>query len=328
MLRTRAQNQTPARAPDQFRTAAQQGGRYGIFRYAAVALAVIALFAGPLLVAPVAAQQSSYSAWQPPVTLDDELKSMLDELTTLVDQAKRSEAADPEFLKDLNNLIASYRNPWGTRLFFDDFADRNYTRNPVWTVSAGEFNVTQNGPHRGLVSKIVPQGTQIGQNITIGDIVFGTINSGLSGPGGHASINTPVRIPNAFRIEMSFSSKERYGRWDFGPYQGTSGNVAYRLAYIPDANPGLQLQRVTSQGTTIVASYRNVLSLEGNSEHVLVWTRDRNGMMHVAVDGKQLIAVRDTGINQPFDGFLMVNSGGTFALRSIAINGRPGPGAS
>ncbi|MEX2202112.1 MAG: hypothetical protein WD711_12000 [Dongiaceae bacterium] len=309
-------------------TPANNGSRFAAIRSAAVALAVTALFAGPITVAPAAAQESSYSAWQPPVTLDDELKTMLDELTVLIDKAKKSDAANPAFLSDLNDLLASYRNPWGTQLFFDDFADRNYNQNPVWKVSAGEFKVSPNGPHRGLVSKIVSQGTQTNQNITIGNIVIGTIGSGQTGAGGHAAIYTPVRISNAFRVEMIFTSKERYGRWDFGPYQGTTGNVAYRLAYIPNANPALQLQRVTSQGTTVIASYKNVLSLEGNSEHVLVWTRDRNGLMHVAVDGKQLIAVTDSGINQPFDGFMMVNSGGTYSLRSIAINGRALPNPS
>jgi len=285
-------------------------------------MAASRMAAGPTLITPVVAQ-TTYSQWQPPSTLDSEVKALLDELKTMIGKAEQAQAADPQFITDLRNLIASYENPWSTRLLFDDFTDGNYTANPKWTVSAGKYTLDPKGPHRGLQSKIVPEGVATGQKIQIGNITLGTLGTGQAGPGGHASIYTPVKISNAFRIEMVFTSKEKFGRWDFGPYQGTSGNVAYRIAYFPGVTPGLQLLKVTSQGTTVLASYNQALRLEGDKEHTLVWTRDRDGLMHVAVDGQQLIAVADTGIKQPFDGFLMVNSGGTFSVRSIAINGRP-----
>jgi hypothetical protein len=300
----------------------QRGNRPAALRFAAVAIAAAALVAGPALITPALAQTTTYSQWQPPVTQDDEVKAILGELKTMVGKAEQAQAADPQFLTDLKNLIASYENPWGTKLLFDDFSDANYTANPVWTVSAGSYKVDPKGPHRGLQSKIVPEGVQTGQKIQLGNITLGTLNTGAAGAGGHASIYTPVKISNAFRLEMVFTSKEKFGRWDFGPYQGTSGNVAYRIAYFPGATPSVQLLRVSSQGTTVLASYNQALKLEGDKEHVLVWTRDRNGMMHVAIDGQQLIAIADMNIKQPFDGFLMVNSGGTFSVRSISIGGR------
>ncbi len=266
---------------------------------------------------------SRYSTWQPPAADAGELGTFIGQLEALVKEATQAQAADPLFLQDLNDLIASYKNPWSTQLLFDDFKDGNYTANPVWTVSAGEYKVDAKGNSRGLRSHIVPEGVQTGQNITIGNIVVGTLNTGQSGAGGHASIYTPLKISNAFRVEMTFTSKYKYGRWDFGPYQGTSGNVAYRLTYFPNANPGLQLQRVTSQGTVAIASYNKPLVLETNSDHTLVWTRDRNGMMFVAIDGQQLMTVQDNQIRNPFDGFLMINSGGQYDVRSIKILGRP-----
>jgi hypothetical protein len=299
----------------------QRGNRPAAIRLAAVAIAAAALLAGPTLITPAAAQ-TTYSQWQPPSTQDDEVTAILGELKTLVGKAEQAQAADPQFITDLKGLIASYENPWGTRLLFDDFTDGNYTANPVWTVSAGKYTVDPKGPHRGLQSKIVPEGVATGQKIQIGNITLGTLGTGQTGAGGHASIYTPVKISNAFRLELVFTSKEKFGRWDFGPYQGASGNVAYRIAYFPGVNPGLQLLRVTSQGTTVLASHNQILKLEGDKEHTLVWTRDRNGLMHVALDGQQLIAVADTAIKQPFDGFLMVNSGGSFSVRSIAIGGR------
>ncbi|MEX1108832.1 MAG: hypothetical protein WEC00_07985 [Dongiaceae bacterium] len=300
----------------------QRRNRPAALRLAAIAIAAAALCAGPTLITPVVAQ-TTYSQWQPPSTQDAEVKALLDQLKTMIGKAEQAQAADPQFITDLRNLIASYENPWSTRLLFDDFTDGNYTANPKWTVSAGKYTLDPKGPHRGLQSKIVPEGVATGQKIQIGNITLGTLGTGQTGAGGHASIYTPVKISNAFRVEMVFTSKEKFGRWDFGPYQGASGNVAYRVAYFPGVTPGLQLLKVTSQGTTVLASYNQALRLEGDKEHTLVWTRDRNGLMHVAVDGQQLMAVTDTGIKQPFDGFLMVNSGGSFSVRSIAISGRP-----
>lgn len=291
------------------------------------ALAVVAAFvAAPTLFAERAVAQSRYTEWQPPASqANSELTQFIEQLKTLLKEATASRAADPVFLKDVEDLIASYENPWSTQLFFDDFSDGNFTANPKWTVSAGDWIIDRQGTHRGLRSHIVPEGQTTGQNITIGNIVIGTIGSGQTGAGGYASIYTPVRISNAFRIEMAITSKHKYGRWDFGPYQGSSGKVAYRLTYFPNATPGLQLSRVTSQGTTVIATYNQPLRLETESDHALVWTRDRNGLMHVAIDGKPLIQVTDTGIRDPFDGFLMINSGGQYSVRSIRIMGRPVP---
>jgi hypothetical protein len=293
-------------------------------RHATALFAATALIAGATMLAGAerAMAQNTYSQWQPPAAAG-ELGAFMGKLETLVKEATAAQAADPLFLQDLNDLIASYKNPWSTQLLFDDFKDGNYTANPVWTVSAGAYTVDNKGNSRGLRSQIVPEGVQTGQDITIGNIVIGTLNTGQTGAGGHASIYTPLKISNAFRIEMSFASRQKYGRWDFGPYQGSSGNVAYRLTYFPGANPGLQLQRVTSQGTVAIASYNKPLVLENNKDHTLVWTRDLSGMMYVAIDGQQLISVQDNQIQKPFDGFLMINSGGQYDVRSIKIMGRP-----
>ena len=70
------------------------------------------------------------------------------------------------------------------------FQDGNYTANPVWTVSAGEYTVDTKGNSRGLRSNIVPEGVQTGQNITIGNIVIGTLNTGQTGAGGRTRPST------------------------------------------------------------------------------------------------------------------------------------------
>lgn len=264
----------------------------------------------------------TYNQWQPPTTAQDpELASLLDKLETLVDDAEQSRAADPEFLNDLNDLIATYGNPWGTRLLFDDFSDGNYTSNPRWTIASGVYKIV-GGSQPGLQSKVGRKGDNAAAAI------IGALLGQPGTAGGASAIYTPVKISNAFRIEMDFSSGSNFGRWDLGPYQGSPTGVSYRLAYFPNASPGLQLLRVTNQSSAVIASYNGVLPLEDNRQHTMVWTRDRNGQMYIAIDGKQLIAVKDTSFRDPFDGFAMINSGGTFTVKSIAINGRPAGSAS
>ena len=262
----------------------------------------------------------TYNQWQPPTTAQDpELTKLLSQLETLVDDAEQSRAADPEFLNDLNDLLAAYGNPWGTRLLFDDFSDGNYTSNPRWTVASGVYKIV-NG--LGLQSKVGRKGDNAAAAI------IGALLGQPGTAGGASAIYTPVKISNAFRLELNFSSGSNFGRWDLGPYQGSPTGVSYRLAYFPSASPGLQLLRVTNQGSAVIASYNSVLPLEDNRQHTLVWTRDRSGQMYIAIDGKQLIAVKDTSFKDAFDGFAMINSGGTFNVKSIAINGRPAGSAS
>jgi hypothetical protein len=43
--------------------------------------------------------------------------------------------------------------------------------------------------------------------------------------------------------------------------------------------------------------------------------------MTVSVDGKTLISAKDKTIAQPFDGFLVINSGGRYVIRAVTIDG-------
>jgi hypothetical protein len=45
--------------------------------------------------------------------------------------------------------------------------------------------------------------------------------------------------------------------------------------------------------------------------------------MTVVLDGRPVIEATDSGLRRPFGGLLMVNSGGTFGIRSVAVNGTP-----
>ena len=78
-------------------------------------------------------------------------------MKTVTKKAETSNAADPNFLADLNKLVAQYDqmaalSMAGTVFLWDKFSDGNYTANPTWKVSAGTWRVDTKGTTTGLTS--------------------------------------------------------------------------------------------------------------------------------------------------------------------------------
>jgi hypothetical protein len=269
---------------------------------------------------------SKYQQWPGADNSSDDVNKLVQDIQKLIDQAERDKAADPQFLDDLRGVLADYQNPWTTRLLYDDFSDGNYTANPTWTVSGGVFKVKKDGFNIGLKSSVIPQGVTPQQQST-GNVVLDILNATnqkQQQPTSfqYCAIYTPVKITNAFAARIEFTSADRFGRMDFGPYQGASGAVAYRIAYLPNqTNDSLRLIRITSKGAVAIATYKGGLNLEDGRRHVLEWTRDRNGVMNVVLDGQDMMRATDRTITSPFDGFLMINSGGTYWVRSVTLDG-------
>ncbi|QEX24999.1 hypothetical protein FRZ61_49430 [Hypericibacter adhaerens] len=272
-----------------------------------------------------------YTEWQSSGTSKD-LQAFVAKLKAMVDEADKAKAADPVFIQDLRDLIASASATTTTtpaalptvRLFYDNFSDGNFTSNPVWKVTAGQWSVDILGSNTGMKSTIIPPGQTSSQNVKLNDVLGAILqpqtSQGTTGAT-YASIYTAVKITNVFKLSLQLLSKEKFGRLDIGPYQGSAGNTAYRVTYFPNGNPGLALQRVTPQGQTTLASYNQVLPLEGDKLHLIELLRDGAGTMTVSVDGKALVTAKDTTITKPFDGLLMINSGGRYVIRSVQIDG-------
>ena len=287
---------------------------------------------------PGQADESRYVPWQDPTQAGD-LPELVKNLRSLTDQAERSKAADPTFLEDLRNLANTYDQHAPISLLYDDFRDGNFTRNPTWTVAAGTWGVDAGGGFAGLHSTINKRSaaasaapvTTSGQDI-ISNVLIALLKQ-QTGQGAqdtqknqaardaYAMISTPVAIPNPFAIRLEIASRDQAGRFDFGPYLGQYGDTSYRITYMPSAASGLVLSRVTSQGTQLLGSSNGRIGLEDDRSHVIDWKRDRSGKMTVALDGKQVIEVTDMRIRDSFDGFLMINSGGNYWIRSVAVTG-------
>ena len=256
----------------------------------------------------------------------EDVGKLVQDIQKLIDQAEKDKAADPQFLDDLRGVLADYQNPWTTRVLYDDFSDGNYTAAPAWTVSGGVFKVKKEGFNVGLKSSVIPQGVTPTQQST-GNVMMDILNAAnqkqpQATSFQYSAIYTPVNITNAFATRIEFTSADRFGRMDFGPYLGASGATAYRVAYLPgQTQDSLRLIRITPKGAVAIATYKGALNLEDGRRHVLEWTRDRNGAMNVVLDGQNMMQVTDRTINKPFDGFLMINSGGTYWVRSVTVDG-------
>jgi len=281
---------------------------------------------------PAAGQNSTttYQQWPGNDASSQEVDALVQKLEKLIDQAERDRAADPAFLTDLRNVLSGYTNPWQDRLLSDDFHDGNYTVSPTWTVSSGAFKVDAKGNNTGLRSTILAPGTSATQTTgnTAVDILGTLLNkqnqnaqqSTSDAP--YAAIATSVTISNAFALRLEFVSAEKRGRIDFGPYQGPQGATAYRVAYLPgQMTDSLKLIRITSKGAVAIGTYKGPLNLEDGRRHVIEWKRDRGGAMTVSLDGNSMISATDRMIPKSFDGFMLINSGGTYWVRSITIDG-------
>jgi hypothetical protein len=299
--------------------------------------AVLGLVA--LIGLPAAAQEPRYKAWEGQTQTGD-MPELLKKLRTLADQAERSRAADPAFINDLRSLANTYDNPWPIKILSDDFRDGDFTRGPGWTVLAGTWQVDTRGRFTGLHSTIAkPQaataqqpGAGGGGNAELIGNVLGTLlkqqqqqqqaaQPAQPAADEHATIFAPANITNAFAMRLELASRDGGGRFDFGPSIGQRGDNLYRITYMPDAESGFVLSRVTSQGTQQLASSNGRISLEDGKSHTIDWKRDQAGKMTVALDGAQVIEAHDTQIKRPFDGLLMANNGGAYWIRAVEITG-------
>jgi len=266
-----------------------------------------------------------YQEWPGAGSSSDDVDKLVQDIQKLIEQAERDKAADPQFLDDLRGVLADYQNPWTTRLLYDDFRDGNYTASPAWTVSSGVFKVKKEGSNVGLKSSVITQDAATQQQQTTGNLVLDIMNAtNQRQPTSfqYSAIYTPLKMTNAFATRIEFTSIDRFGRMDFGPYLGQSGATAYRVAYLPgQTKDSLRLIRITPKGAVAIATYKGGLNLEDGRRHVLEWTRDRNGAMVVNLDGQEMMRATDRTINNAFDGFLMINSGGTYWVRSVTVDG-------
>ncbi len=320
--------------------------------HAAMTRTVSMLLISALLSLPVQAQSSRYSTWSnpdqaraapPPGTggsgvparSDRRLQDFVDKLNKLVDEAEKARAANPRFLQDLRNLAIGFDRPWTKAVLIDDFADGDFARDPVWTVTRGTYFIESGWGLRNKVQATQAQAAQPERKLSneekalqlFGAILGGKVQQGggttsaaSSGPQ-PTDIHSAAPVSNAFALEADLYSVAQPGTFAMTVYQGAQRAAGYRLVYI--AGKGIELQRYSSRGTAVVDATRQSVNLEDKKFHRLDWTRAADGTMTVSVDGAEVIKTVDRGFRDPFSGLQLSSRGGDFIVKRVALFGTP-----
>ena len=209
-------------------------------------------------------------------------------------------------------------NPYRVRIR-DNFADGDHTQDPAWRIVSGHFEVHGGG----LNSTMVPPSERtedMGRQI-LGDILQRQLGITLDGQETAAAAYLPTRIGPEFRITTVISgSAEAHSHIDLGPYRGDQLNHGYRLVYRASQTRPLQLVVVNESGSSVIASAS--LPLARGEHHRLVWARDSEGRMTITRNDEILIDVIDSTSNDRFDGFSLINAGGSWTLHEVTVEDR------
>lgn len=192
-------------------------------------------------------------------------------------------------------------------LLQDDFSDGNYTSNPVWTVSAGGWSVSDGAlVSAGLVS-----------NDYIGTKDFAAINNGVF----------------SISIDVMFTSADVSGnnRIYLRMRDSTNGNAGYEVAIAQGTfnNTTFTALNGATVGSVVKASAAYTFS---TSEYVnITWTRDSSGTMTVSVNGQEYMSVASSSIAS-FDwlqiggrGFIDATTSYTYSFDNVQLSSIPEP---
>ena len=262
-------------------------------------------------------------------------QELVDHLKELIRGAERDQRSSPWLTKQLRELVRRYDWPWKVALLRDDFRDGDYTYDPSWIVSNGDFRVVRGSGLR-TVFDATRQGRRLvdrrGENPAIDIIegIFGgarereaksdlqTVSSSA------AEIYTRLSISNAFAVKLQLKFRgnpDGDNRLEFGPYLNDERNLGYRLAYESGNRPSLSLLRIAPGRSAIIETYERGLDLEDGNPHIIEWRRGDDSEMIVLLDDKEIIRTVDRAHSDSFKGFNIVNKGGIYELKEISIFG-------
>ena len=263
-------------------------------------------------------------------------QDFVDKLKGLIDEAEKARAVDPQFLGDLRGLVREYDRPRRRVVLSDRFEDGDFTDNPAWTVTQGRYWVERGWGLRsavkaGAAAQSAPQpeprkgrdaAAIFGRILQQAIDLEGKLGSGQTAGGAPATaIQIALALTNAFAVEIDLSSWSAEGRLEIGPYQGAPKGAERAQGYVLAYTPGgeLELLRVSPRGSSIIDRRTGLVALEDKKTHRLLWTRNADGLMAVSIDGREVLKASDQAFRGPFDGLRIVNQGGDYIFKRIAV---------
>lgn len=146
--------------------------------------------------------------------------------------------------------------------------------------------------------------------------------------GGTSRMATAKRLGPAFVLTLRMTLHVMpgvQGRVAIGPYRGAPEGAGYRFVVLTGAGegaPAFALERVAGEGSERLATYAGPLRIEDGREREVRWARDSGGEMTVSIDGEEILAAGESALAGPFDGVVLLNSGGDVEVGAIEV-GKP-----
>ena len=258
------------------------------------------------------------------------LKSLLDELRQTIDEADKRMVAHPKFLDELRAMVERYKTRLREVFLYEDFADRNYTKDPTWVVKSGRFRITPDNRLWSQVSVIRQKSPPPSQEedplgLLLKEIIRSTKKEKgdkLTTPVQKKSVvQTLVRIGPAFEVDLSFVSQSTWGDMEIVLLGGDPPVHRYRLIYHAASSRKRPIEIIRERGSRryIIESATRYPVLDDGSLHRLQWTRDGQGHMRVLVDGKEVLSTIELFYRDDFAGLQLINRGGTYEWGPIRV---------
>ena len=295
-------------------------------------LFTVAVFFVSHLAPTVYAEEGKYGEWQ---SSDDRLEKMASELQQIIDEGSQANAAHPAFLQDLQNVLNRYRTPSRIIFFADDFADSDYTQNPTWTVSTGEYIVDRYGTLYSSVAIRRPVPETATDSDSSGDsglrIIMGVLDELTrkdNEPGSpeketaQAVIFSNAEIPNSFILQFTFRSSANWGATSIGVFQGDDPKSGYHLVYqpAPAENRPMQLIKYRYGKPYVVDEIlQDSPNLDDGTDHIIQLSRSIDGEMVVTVDTIEMLRTSDLSYRDDFNGVVVINNGGSYGYDNIEL---------
>lgn len=283
-------------------------------------LMLLALFTGGL---PAIAQDS-----------DEKLDKLLDELDALIDKGEKENLADPWFLQDLRALTGRYGEIWPVVILDHRFDSKGSLPKAPWEIRQGQMKMDWSRGLRSRVELPAQAGAKSDKEVA-GEIIGNILGQALGGKGGQtasadptipALALAPVAVSNAFQLQAEVSTRampgDDQGGLELGVYQGTDAGYRLLLTPKPQAGAVVKLLAVSSRGSTrLVASGETAEAPADDQPFTLTLSRRPDGTMAAALGEQQLFAVNDLSFKSAFDGLLIANRAGDYAVRSMIVRG-------
>ncbi len=266
---------------------------------------------------------------------DDRMDELLQELDALIEKGAAQSLADPWFLDDLRALSARYGETWPLLILDHSFDSQGALPKAPWVVRQGEMKMDWS---RGLRSRVEARASAQGgksDEEVVGEIIGGllgqALGTGSSGtqardPSEPALALAELRVTNAFQMQTTVSARPlpgaESGGLELGVYQG--GNAGYRLVMVPRQDGGgtLSIVAVSSRGSVrdlAAASFDKAVL--NDEPFTLEWSRRPDGAMAVLLDGQPVLSVVDRSFRDAFNGLMIGNRGGDYAVRQMTVKG-------